>query len=172
MKNRFVIALLAAVILPTFVPGTSARAETLTESYLEYEQYRNSIEGITEEVGELYSVSPELLQAIIEKESRGIATAKNSDCCGLMQVSTRWHADRMKRLGVVDIYDPYSNVLTGCDYLAELREIGDGDIIYALLRYSLKTDTANRLYREGKTTPYVREVLARAEELEVEHEKI
>lgn len=171
MRNKFVIALIGAVIIPTLMSGTCARAETLTESYLEYEQYRDSIEGITEEVGELYSVSPELLQAIIEKESRGIATAKNSDCCGLMQVSTRWHADRMKRLGVKDIYDPFGNVLVGCDYLAELCERGDGDVVYGLLFYSLKADTAKRFYEQGIITEYVKSVLARTEELEELHGK-
>lgn len=170
MKRKFIIALIGAVIIPTLMSGTCARAETLTESYLEYEAYRSTIPGMCEEIGDMYSISPELLEAIIEAESRGIATADNGTCKGLMQIAVKWHGDRMVKLGVTDIYDEYSNILVGADYLSELREIGDGDIIYALLRYSLKTDTANRLYAEGKTTPYVRDVLARAAELEEEHE--
>lgn len=41
---------------------------------------------------------------------------------GYMQVQERWHRDRMARLGVTDLSDPYSNFRVGCDYLAELMD--------------------------------------------------
>ena len=170
MRNKFVIALIGAAVLAT-VPVRAETCQELTESYLEYEAYRSSIEGITEEVGELYSISPELLQAIIEHESRGDATATNADCQGLMQVSIKWHKGRMEKLGVKSLYDPYGNVLTGADYLAELCERGSGDIVYGLLFYSLKADTAKRYYEQGIVTQYVKDVLARAAELEELHGK-
>ena len=37
-----------------------------------------------------------------------------------MQIQPRWHEERMERLGVTDLSDPYSNFRVGCDFLAEL----------------------------------------------------
>ena len=43
-----------------------------------------------------------------------------------MQIQPKWHGERMARLGVTDLMDPYQNVLTGCDILAEkLAEYGN-----------------------------------------------
>ena len=70
--------------------------------------------------GNEYFICPELLMAMIETESSGDPKAKNGTCTGLMQVSSRWHIDRMKRLGVKSLYDERGNVRVGTDYLAEL----------------------------------------------------
>lgn len=67
-----------------------------------------------------YHLCPEMVMAIIEHESSGQANASNGNCKGLMQIYEKYHIDRMKKLGVTDSYDPYSNILVGCDYLAEL----------------------------------------------------
>ena len=67
--------------------------------------------------GEEYGICPELLMAIIEQESSGKAYAENGSCKGLMQISEKWHKDRMDKLKA-DIYE--DNVLIGTDYLAEL----------------------------------------------------
>lgn len=89
------------------------------------------IQGYCVEIGERYGVCPELLMAMIEKKSSGNPTAENGGCYGLMQVSTKYHSDRMERLGVTDIYDSYGNILVGTDYLMELAE-EYGDIGYVL----------------------------------------
>lgn len=39
---------------------------------------------------------------------------------GYMQVQERWHRERMERLGVTDLMDPFGNFRVGCDFLAEL----------------------------------------------------
>ena len=75
---------------------------------------------ICTEVGEEYGICPELLMALIERESSGHADAQNGSCKGLCQVSEKWHKDRMERLGVTDIFDPYGNILLAADYLTEL----------------------------------------------------
>ena len=67
-----------------------------------------------------YHICPEMVMAIIEHESSGQADGTNGGCKGLMQINEKYHTERMKRLGVTDIYDPYGNILVGCDYLAEL----------------------------------------------------
>ena len=70
-----------------------------------------------EEAGITY----ELALAVIRKETdfRNIV-GDNGDSIGYMQIQPRWHEDRMERLGVTDLADPYSNFRVGCDFLAEL----------------------------------------------------
>ena len=53
---------------------------------------------------------------------------------GYMQVQRRWHEDRMARLGVTDLTDPYGNFRVGCDYLAEL--LGKYPLEEALTAYN------------------------------------
>lgn len=137
---------------------------------------RKQIEKWTEEVGEKYNICPELIQAIIERESSCDPYAKNGSCLGLMQVSEKWHSGRMKKLGVTDLYDPYSNILVGTDYLAELFDeaiqSGRGDdLYYVLMRYNLKISTANSRWEDGDYSDYAIEVAERAAELEREHGK-
>ena len=65
----------------------------------------------------------ELALAVIWRE----ATFRNvigdgGESYGYMQVQPKWHTDRMERLGVTDLMDPYSNFRVGLDYLAELLE--------------------------------------------------
>lgn len=82
------------------------------------------------------NVCAELLEAVCWRESRFDDRAKNSGCLGMMQISTKWHEDRMKRLGVTDIYDPEENIRVGADYLAELFERFDGDVYKVLMTYN------------------------------------
>lgn len=70
-----------------------------------------------EEAGITY----ELALAVIRQETdfRNIV-GDNGDSIGYMQIQPRWHEERMERLGVTDLADPYSNFRVGCDFLAEL----------------------------------------------------
>ena len=82
-------------------------AEDVRSPGIEVPEY---IIRITEEVGQAYSISPELLQAIAWRESRFDPDAVNAagTCFGLMQVSTKWHGHR---LGPgEDIMDPAVNI--------------------------------------------------------------
>lgn len=63
---------------------------------------------------------PELVEAVIERESNWNPAAVNGDCVGLMQVDQLQHWTRMQQLGVVDLTDPYDNILVGVDFLEEL----------------------------------------------------
>ena len=115
MKNKITLAVIAFAItfLITFLSANGFEADTYIAE--EYQNY-------CEEIGEMYCVCPELLMAMIETESSGNPDATNGTCKGLMQVSEKWHRDRLKRLGVKDIYDPYGNILVATDYLMELAE--------------------------------------------------
>lgn len=119
--------------------------------------------------GNEYCICPELLMAIIETESSGDPKAKNGTCTGLMQVSSRWHADRMKRLGVNSLYDERGNVHVGTDYLAEL--IGEyGDVATALMVYHGESDALSKADR-GIISDYASKTLERSAELERLHGK-
>lgn len=170
MKHKLSIVL-AVAALSLLIPPTTAEAEQRHN-----EITVEDIIAYTEEMGAEYNICPELLQAIIERESRNNPDASNGDCIGLMQVSEKWHTERMKRLGVTDLYDPYSNILVGTDYLAELwketSKMGCGDdLYYVLMRYNMTADSANRLYENGNFSEYAISIAERSEELEREHSK-
>ena len=129
----------------------------------------NEIKSIVEDVSAKYNVCPELILAIIEQESSGNPNAVNGDCKGLMQVSEKWHKDRMERLGVTDLFDPYGNILVGTDYLMELAE-EYGDLPMVLLVYN-GVSNAEEIYESGNYTKYVNDVINRSAELERIHGK-
>lgn len=151
----------AAVQQAAYIPSTDAEDGYISEAEL--------IE-ICEAVGGMYDICPELLEAMAERESTLRIEAQNSGCYGLMQISTYWHTERMERLGVSDIYEPYGNILVAADYLAELFKINQ-DTYYVLMRYNMATDTAERLYSEGNISDYAKGIVAREAELERLHGK-
>lgn len=69
-----------------------------------------------------YGLNPDIVKAIIEEESGWCESAEgdNGNSIGLMQIQERWHKERMKRLGVTNLYDSEQNVTVGCDILSEL----------------------------------------------------
>ena len=69
-----------------------------------------------------YGLNPDVVKALIEEESGWVASAEgdNGQSVGLMQIQEHWHKDRMKRLGVNDLYDSEQNITVGCDILSEL----------------------------------------------------
>lgn len=149
---------------PEYIPSTSAPDGYISEL---------RIMEITSEVGNLYNICPELLQAICFHESSYYITAQNGTCVGLMQVNSTYMAERMERLEVTDIYDEYSNVLLAADLIAELRDTTEHgqDIYYVLMRYNMATDTANKLYSKGTISQYALDVVETAQELERLHGK-
>lgn len=84
-----------------------------------------------------YGVDPALVIAIIEQESTYDpgAVNYNGTCFGLMQVYEYYHTDRMARLGVTDLFDPYQNVKVGIDILAGLYATGNSTE-WVLTKYS------------------------------------
>lgn len=158
MKKAIATVLLMAAVL---TPVTTASAEN--DTWISEEAQEQCIT-----YGEEYGICPELLMAIIEQESSGQAYAENGSCKGLMQVSEKWHKDRMKRLGVTDIFD--GNVLVGTDYLAELFAEND-DLYWVLMAYNGGIDYANRMYEAEKYSRYAVSIANRSAELERLHGK-
>ena len=116
------------------------------------------------EIGKEYGICPELLMAIIERESMGKEDAENNGCIGLMQINEKWHKDRMKNLMLDDLYDSYSNILIGADYLMELA-VEYGDIGLVLMKYN-GFSKAEEYYEQGKLSNYAEKILERSAEIE------
>lgn len=121
--------------------------------------------NITNDIGPMYNIDPELLQAIAFYESSNdpYATNPSGDCFGLMQISYRWHEDRMNDLGITDINDPYGNILLGADYISELIE-QEGDISLALMIYN-GDSRAYDLHNQGDMSDYARNILELRDQL-------
>ena len=124
---------------------------------------------ICEEVGEDYGICPELLMALIEKESSGRADAENGSCKGLCQVSEKWHSGRMDKLGITDIFDPESNIRLCADYLTELGAEYE-DIGLTLMVYHGESNAENRA-EAGLLSGYADWILTRSAEIERAHGK-
>lgn len=87
----------------------------------------------------------------------------NGASIGYMQVSLRWHKERMVRLGVTDLSDPFGNFRVGCDYLGELLATY-GDPHKALMAYNMGPKRAAELWAQGiLESQYSRTVMERAE---------
>lgn len=100
---------------------------------------------ITNECG-AYEIDPIIVFAMIEKESGFHADeiGDGGESYGMMQVKEKYHRDRMERLGVTDLLNPYENVMVGVDYLAELHDKYDGNMEMALMAYNAGPRGANK----------------------------
>lgn len=123
-----------------------------------------SWQAYIEVVCEQKDICPEFVQALIEQESNWKPDARNGDCVGLMQISEKWHQDRMEKYGVTDLTDPYDNILIGVDYLAELfRRYEDPAMVLMIYNGDSR---AWRYWETGEMSKYAAKILERAAELE------
>lgn len=151
--------MMAAVILKCSIETTAEENDT----YLS-----DRIISACEVIGNEYAICPELLEAIIEKESSGSQYASNGGCMGLMQISEKWHKDRMQRLGVTDIFDVEGNILVGTDYLAELfEEYEDPGMVLMVYNGDSRAESFGK--GEAGLSSYASWILNRAAELEELH---
>ncbi len=115
-----------------------------------------------------YEIDPLLVVAMIFRESayKSDAIGDNGNSVGLMQIQERFHGDRMQKLNVSDLRDPFQNVTVGIDFLAE--EIGKyRTISEALTAYNAGDVGAYKSYfsKGIYESEYAREVLDKWEEL-------
>lgn len=150
---------LAVAVLSIVAPSTPEYKDT----YISEE-----IQGYVNEVAQLYDLNPNLILAMIEAESSGRAkVVSKAGCVGLMQVSPKWHKDRMDRLGVIDLTDAYGNILVGCDYVAEMFAKYD-DVYCVLMGYNQgEYSGAIGKAMEGKYSKYAKRIVKRMNELEI-----
>lgn len=118
-----------------------------------------------------YGVKYELAIAMIEHESgyKFDAAGDNGNSVGYMQIYEKWHKDRMERLGVNDLKNPYQNILVGIDCFAELLEKYE-TIEKALAAYNYGEKGAREyLWSKGiYVYDYNREIMNRMKEIEEE----
>lgn len=109
-----------------------------------------------------------LVLAIIETESgyRWDATSSEGST-GYMQVLAKWHEERMHRLNVDNVENPYFNIMVGVDYLAELQERFDTEAeVLTAYNYGV-TGAYQHVWNKGLTdTEYSREVQQAKERIE------
>lgn len=156
---------LICIIVSAFFVVLDIKADSKSsETYISENAY-----DCCEEIGEKYNICPEILMAIIEKESSGMQYATNGNCKGLMQVSEKWHAQRMLKLGVSDLYCEKDNILVAADYLSELySKYNDNALVLDI--YNGNSNAMSN-YENGILSPYAQSILARASYLERLHNK-
>lgn len=117
---------------------------------------------------EKVSIAPEVVFAMIQRESifRADAVGDNGQSFGLLQIQPRWHQERMDKLGVDDLLDPYQNIAVGVDYLAELVNRYE-DIDMALMAFNAGPSGADKhWWSKGiYTNSYSEEVMENSEEI-------
>ena len=121
-----------------------------------------------------YGVRYDLVVALIEKESgyKFDEVGDDGHSIGYMQIYEEWHKDRMERLNVTDLRNPYQNVLVGIDYLSELIE-RYGTVQDALAAYNYGEQGAKRnLWKKGiYVYEYNQTIMSRMKEIEEELEQ-
>lgn len=151
-------------------------AETIVEGYVDHgcvEHVRydipldDELQDYIIETSEERGVNPVIIIAMIKRESQFDidVIGDKGKAFGLMQIHPRWHSDRMEKLGVTDLLDPYQNVTVGIDIMAELLDGGES-VEWALMAYNGGYAHANRHIEAGTLSGYATDVLEFAEELE------
>lgn len=104
----------------------------------------------------------ELALSVIWKETayRNI-DGDGGESIGFMQVKEKYQAERMARLGITDLRDPYSNFLCGIDLLNELwQKYSDWHVVLIIYNYGEAGADEYVFGRGYYTTGYSRAVLA------------
>lgn len=114
-----------------------------------------------------HNIAPAIVIAMIERESsyRADVLGDNGNSYGLMQIQPRWNQERMDRLGITDLLDPYQNVTVGIDLLAELID-ENPDLYWVLMAYNGGQDYADARMESGNISDYATWVVERASELQ------
>lgn len=89
-------------------------------------------------ISEMYypELDTAIVQAVMETESNYDPNAGNSSgAIGLMQVIPKWHKYRAEKYGLHDLWEPYTNILVGMDFLNESYQ-KYGDYRQALYLYN------------------------------------
>ena len=113
------------------------------------------------------NICPAVVFAIIEQESgyNENTVGDDGESIGLMQIQKKWHLERMEKLGVTDLANPFQNVTVGIDYLLELFQ-EKADVYWVLMAYNGGKAYATENWDAGNYSDYALEVSERAIELE------
>ena len=120
---------------------------------------KDQIEPMVEEIAQREGLTPQLLRAVIEKESSYLPCAVSSAGAeGLMQLMP----DTASGLGVDDPFDPRQNVDGGARYLRQMLDRYGGNLLLGLAAYNAgpgRADNAGAFPLPAETTSYVSDIL-------------
>lgn len=152
----------------TLFDDMTPTAEEVQEAELylsaNYVNVPEEIEELCIKYGTIHNIAPELLEAMIWKESRFLPEVQGGACKGLMQVNPNYHKHRMTKVGAKDLFEPEDNIATGSDYLKDLIDENDS-IPVALMLYN----GDKRAYNPGFVSGYAKEILKISRYLEWVH---
>lgn len=117
--------------------GNAALIGYIAATYRKSVDYVRHIVGTTYSIAKQYSLPPNLLLAMMAKESAFEASAKNNyGATGLMQVVPRFHLDKLQRgESVASFTDPHTNIRVAANILSDyVRETGNLEM--GLRKYS------------------------------------
>jgi soluble lytic murein transglycosylase-like protein len=119
----------------------------------------NQIGPMVKEASQREGLTPDLLRAVIDRESSYRPCAVSSSGAeGLMQLMPETAAG----LGVEDPFDPRQNVDAGAKYLKQMLERYGGDLMLALAAYNagpVRADSAGATPLPPQTTSYVSAIM-------------
>lgn len=167
MRRSLVFILLVALLL-TPVPSVQAKSsKSKLEQFLDTTMLDKETWQACKKWGSKYNVSPFLIASVIETESGGDPNAYNGGCVGLMQVSSYWNKDRMKKLKVKNLYNKSDNVKVGTHLLAELiKKHGKGR---GLMCYNMGEGGASKVRH---LTRYAKNIMSREKEIKRSYNKV
>lgn len=112
------------------------------------------------------NIDAAVVMAMIFYESsyQADAIGDGGNSVGLMQIQERWHKERMERLDVDNLLNPYQNVTVGIDLLAELLDEYNGNVEMALMAYNAGRSGADQYwFSKGEySNDYSRKVVEQA----------
>lgn len=104
--------------------------------------YPRKYKDIVEQAAGIYNVDPNLIYAIIKRESKFDSNAtSHSGAKGLMQLMDATAYDMARKIDTIDekdydIYDPYTNIFLGTRYISYLISHFDGNYYLAIIAYN------------------------------------
>jgi hypothetical protein len=117
------------------------------------------IGALVEDIARREGLTPDLLRAVIGKESAWLPCAvSRKGAQGLMQLMPETAAD----LGVTDAFDPQQNLSAGARFLRQLLDRYGGNLVLALGAYNAgprHVDRLGRLPLFPETVNYVSDIL-------------
>jgi soluble lytic murein transglycosylase-like protein len=120
---------------------------------------KDRIEPMVREIAQREGLTPQLLRAVIEKESSYLPCAVSpAGAEGLMQLMP----DTASGLGVDDPFDPRQNLDGGARYLKQMLDRYGGNLLLGLAAYNAgpgRADNAAAFPLPAETTSYVSEIL-------------
>lgn len=115
---------------------------------------------------EEYDLEPELILAVIRKESNfhTDALGDNGASYGLMQIQPRWWSGLAREIGCEDFMtDPYQNITLGSAIIRRKLNSGKG-VEWAIMAYNGGDPDANAKRKEGRITEHTAIVMKYYEE--------